>query len=479
MKKIFLPLLILFSFSLFSQTDKPIVFPPQPCSVLLFPPRSQPQKLIQPHPAGYSAPVTIYVEIDFALYNYLGGTTAQCSTYYNAWWALIAEYFHRDSVIIAKGGLKIWTIEDNYGRRNGANGFPISEFGEAMIITPPAHADVAMLLSRSLRTSGGISYLGGLCFGAERADNTGWGGRVCIVDYIDGGLPQPFGQDWDLYASLHELGHLIGNLPHTHSPSWCGNNSMIDSCGAASGYGEGGTQVCQGYQAIPSIGGTFLSYCHTQAVGINMQGGYGTEPRERMLDFISASDACLVYHNQSCTLSLPTNRTVTNITSTTATFNWSSNIEDYFWISYTKIGSGVDVVKQVPGNQNTIGISGLTPNSQYGFKVKAFCNGATSGYQPTKTLFTTLPGTIQCGIPQNISISQITSTSAFVQWDLSVSAPAFIVWYQENGHDTKIRITSHTATLSNLISGHSYKLRVRSDCPGAIYSSWSSPFTPQ
>ena len=56
----------------------------------------------------------------------------------------------------------------------------------------------------------------------------------------------------------HEQGHLMGSR-HTHACVWNGNNTAIDGCGPAAGYGYEGS--CSG-APIPSGGGTIMSYCH-------------------------------------------------------------------------------------------------------------------------------------------------------------------------------------------------------------------------
>jgi hypothetical protein len=69
----------------------------------------------------------------------------------------------------------------------------------------------------------------------------------------------------------HEMGHSFGSR-HTHACVWNGNNTAIDGCGPAAGYGYEGS--CSG-APIPSIGGTIMSYCHLTSTGINFNNGFG------------------------------------------------------------------------------------------------------------------------------------------------------------------------------------------------------------
>ena len=68
----------------------------------------------------------------------------------------------------------------------------------------------------------------------------------------------------------HEMGHLIGSR-HTHACVWNGNNTAIDGC-------EGQTEGSCSLPGYPSGGGTIMSYCHLQSVGINFNNGFGTQP---------------------------------------------------------------------------------------------------------------------------------------------------------------------------------------------------------
>ena len=75
---------------------------------------------------------------------------------------------------------------------------------------------------------------------------------------------------WTVQIITHEFGHLFGSR-HTHACVWNGNNTAIDGC---AGYTEGGCSV----PGIPSVGGTIMSYCSWQNVGINFNLGFGLQP---------------------------------------------------------------------------------------------------------------------------------------------------------------------------------------------------------
>lgn len=76
---------------------------------------------------------------------------------------------------------------------------------------------------------------------------------------------------WSVQVIAHEFGHLFGSR-HTHACVWNGNNTAIDGCDPNGT--EGGCPV----PGIPSGGGTIMSYCHLQAVGINFILGFRPQP---------------------------------------------------------------------------------------------------------------------------------------------------------------------------------------------------------
>jgi len=90
---------------------------------------------------------------------------------------------------------------------------------------------------------------------------------------------------WTNMVVTHELGHLFGSR-HTHACVWNGNNTAIDGC---AGYVEG-------YCALPGNppeGGTIMSYCHGQSVGINFSLGFGPQPGNVIRDRVNNAHCLL------------------------------------------------------------------------------------------------------------------------------------------------------------------------------------------
>ncbi len=90
---------------------------------------------------------------------------------------------------------------------------------------------------------------------------------------------------WSAMVITHEMGHLLGSR-HTHACVWNGNNTAIDGCAGST---EGGCPV----PGIPPEGGTIMSYCYLQSVGVNFNLGFGPQPGNVIRNTVNAAGNCL------------------------------------------------------------------------------------------------------------------------------------------------------------------------------------------
>ncbi len=174
--------------------------------------------------------------------------------------------------------------------------------------------------------------------------------------------------------------------------------------------------------------------------------------------------------------STPTWAETFNITSTSATLQWS---EVWGAQSYTvQIRPSGGTWYNVPGTPtpNTyITVYNLTPNTNYVWRVKANCgNGQYSNW--TWLIAFTTPGGY-CNAPQWLTTNNITQTSATLDWDPVNGAVSYVVqWRQVGGpwFDAPGGPFYNTwTTLWGLDPGTSYEWRVKSYCGYGNYSAWS------
>lgn len=177
----------------------------------------------------------------------------------------------------------------------------------------------------------------------------------------------------------------------------------------------------------------------------------------------------------------PSNLNVTSITTNSAFVIWTENGTAAQWeIEYGPMGfaqgSGLTVVDNdgVPGQSIS---GGLSPNSHYDVYVRSICGGQQSNWVgPVMFMTAQLP----CLDPSNLSISNITDTTADISWTENGTATEWEIEYGPQGfaQGSGTLIPDNDGTLGESLSGltHTtqYEVYVRSLCTGQ-QSSWVGP----
>ncbi len=263
--------------------------------------------------------VTYFWETSYNLYTSKGSSQA-VTNYMTSLFNNFQIIYNNEQIGSKLNQLYIWTTQDSYN--NDLNTFSAnrSNFG----------ANLATLFSTT--GGGGVAWLDQIC-GSNQYYKHGFCGS------IGGTIPAVPNYSWAVNVSAHEVGHNLGS-PHTHACSWTGG--AIDGCGPAAGYSEG----CNA--AIPSNGGTIMSYCHLNSVGMNFSLGFGPQPgnliRSRVNSCITLT--CDTDGGSTCTTAFEPNETqaaaaaITSGTAVSAAIATAGDI-DYFKITTSVVTNTV------------------------------------------------------------------------------------------------------------------------------------------
>jgi hypothetical protein len=203
--------------------------------------------------------VRMYVETDYTVYQNKG-SVANVVSYMTAVFTQVSALYTNESVNLNLHTLVVWDVADPYNGPTASdylNQFRTAKNGNY-------NGDLAHLVG--IHGLGGVAYLDVLC-------NAVYGVGYSSIQATYSSVPT---YSWTIEVLTHEIGHNLGSH-HTHSCVWNGNNTAIDGCGPTAGYSDGCTA------ALPTNGGTIMSYCHlVSGVGINFNNGFGPQPGDRI-----------------------------------------------------------------------------------------------------------------------------------------------------------------------------------------------------
>lgn len=306
--------------------------------------------------------VRVYYEIAYAPYTNNNSDTTQTLNWLTAIHNNIATLYSNDNIQTALSEVMIWTNQDPYqfGYSGNLSYFSTTRTG--------FNGDLAHLVNYPTTTS--VAYLNSLCT-QNRFAYSG-------IDQYYEDVPT---YSWTIMAMTHEMGHALGS-PHTHACSWNGNNTAIDGCGPNSGNGEG----CDA--ALPTNGGTIMSYCHlVSGVGINFLNGFGSQPATRIQNTVD-SKSCLGSNctTSSCIASVY-DATFSNMTQNSVTVNIVDNYSTQWEYRVYPINSTSN--NWINTTTQSVNLTQLQSNSYYVFEIKNICNNGGSFNTSTRRIFLT------------------------------------------------------------------------------------------
>jgi hypothetical protein len=378
--------------------------------------------------------VTVYFECDYKLFTDKGSNTTTVSNYVTGLFNQVSTLYANENVGIAISQIYVWTSPDPY-TSYGSTSAVLNAFRSTRGTN--FSGNLAHFLStRSL--GGGIAYLDVICF-----KTYAFGVSAISASYQN--VPT---YSWSVEVVTHELGHNLGSW-HTQSCNW--PNGALDNCYPVEGSCSPGP--------APSNGGTIMSYCHLTSYGINFNNGFGSVPGNHVRNKV-LNASCL-----SSSGTAPIGLNTTNVTASSATLSWGAvSGATTYTVQYK---TAVSSTWTSAGNttSTTYNLSGLTASTAYNWQVKTDCSNYSTSANFTTTGSGGGGGT--CTAPTGPTTTNITASSAKLNWLASPGATGYTIQYKLNSSSTWLTAGSTTGTsynLNSLNAGTAYNWRVKANC---------------
>ena len=393
--------------------------------------------------------ISVYFECDYKLYTDNGSNVTNVVNYVTGLFNEVATLYANENIVVVIQSIYVWTVSDPYTSYSTASAV-LSPFSSNN--SPFTTANLAHFLStRSL--GGGVAYLNSLCSQYS----------CFAVSGIYTSYSAVPAYSWSVEVISHEMGHNIGS-PHTHNCSWAGG--PIDNCGPTAGYPtEGG--CADG--PVPVGGGTIMSYCHlVGGVGINFNNGFGALPGDLLRNKTIAAN-CV-----NATGPFPVGLSVSGLSASTAILNWNAVAGVLTYTIEYKTAAATSWTAAGTTALTSMQIYNLVVSTAYNWHVKTDCsNFSASGN------FTT--SNYNCPKPTNLTTTNITATSAQLNWTLVSAATSYFLQYRLSVNAAWIDAgytTNNYFVLNGLFNSVTYKWRVKSNCSNyTAIATFSTPFT--
>ena len=139
----------------------------------------------------------------------------------------------------------------------------------------------------------------------------------------------------------------------------------------------------------------------------------------------------------------------------------------YHYIMNLTGGNTVHVIAVMP-NPNTNPDADATAKLVFAWK-----NDGTSGTQPGAIITNVQLGAITCPTPTNLTVSNVTTTSADLSWTENGDATTWNIKVNDGTTENIVAVTTNPYTLTNLNPSSSYTVTVQASCTASDQSMWS------
>lgn len=159
---------------------------------------------------------------------------------------------------------------------------------------------------------------------------------------------------------------------------------------------------------------------------------------------------------------IPDDITVTNITTNSALLFWASTPDaGAYTIRYKATSASSWSIHTTASS--IFSLESLTPSTNYEIQLRANCTGSNSDYSSSAYFNTASEA---CGVPINLSSSNITTNSATVSWNEVNGAELYNIRYRPLGTSSwaNTSATTTSKTLNSLIAATGYEFEIRANC---------------
>lgn len=183
-----------------------------------------------------------------------------------------------------------------------------------------------------------------------------------------------------------------------------------------------------------------------------------------------AIDSLVFDFNDHCMT--PQNLRVHFVSDMSATFGWNQYSSGHAQLQYKRVSDTAWVNNDVTGRNHTFnGV--FAPNTAYMARLRQDCTLASNGWSDWSDTVYFTTDTVRCRMPQDLTVTDITNTTASFHWTSGGTATQWEVHIFNSTFDRTFTASDNNYTVNGLSHGTNYRVTVRSMCDASNASEWT------